>query len=167
MACSLHCNIHERNHGCQPRFSIFTDSYLPRRLLCLGVLGDGEDARTPETIAPLGSYAALTIRGRKKARRVESAGLRPAPDGVSAGPKPTQRRLAIRLSSSKYGSKLSVSVSGSWRSPSSTVSSLAISDALLNLPWANRSESRSISRSCKAATLSSLLRFTIVGCAGS
>jgi hypothetical protein len=71
----LPCNIHERNHGCQQRFSIFADSGLLRRLLCLGVLGNGADASTPETKAPLESYAALTIRGeRKKTRRVESAG---------------------------------------------------------------------------------------------
>jgi hypothetical protein len=71
----LHFNIHERNHGCQQRFSIFADSGLPRRLLCLGVLGDGADARTAETDAPLEFYAALTIHGERKTRRVESAGL--------------------------------------------------------------------------------------------
>lgn len=52
----LRCEIPGPVHA----FLFLLNCGLPPRLLCLGVLRAGAEARVPEAIAPLASYSALT-----------------------------------------------------------------------------------------------------------
>ena len=90
LACLLHRSIYEHAHGRGPGISVVAPIGLPRRLLRVGVLGNGAGPSASATPAPKSTTTDLeALRVRVPARnvRVRSwplAGLRfPAPLGLS------------------------------------------------------------------------------------